>query len=321
MLRPISVALAALALVAAAAGSALAQETPKPPKPADPKPADKTPGESEEEPTLRNRLRPELQPMLPKRDGVVELRVGLFGGFVLGAARKDGDLLLGTRFEFDSELDMDPIAMVPVIDATVHLSDRLSISLDFLAATMAGSRLQGSQTAFDGLNFPAGTPVSADLTILSSSIAARYFASTSERGNFEIEAGIRYLGVDFEIEGVNGGVVVETRETTDAFIPFVGFLGTINVARWRKDWFQVEGRLRFGILGIGDSEDNQTNFYAHAFVGVSLPLPPLRRDRFNVRLSLGYEFFRIDAEREDSQFDEDFEIGFHGPVFRLIVRF
>ena len=40
-----------------------------------------------------------------------------------------------------------------------------------------------------------------------------------------------------------------------------------------------------------------------------------------MRESFGHEFFRIDAEREDRQFVEDFEIGFHGPVFRVIVRF
>lgn len=298
-----------------------ADPTPADPKPDDAAPADAKPangsaGAPAPATSIRRRRRPRLTPRLPERKDTLKFSVG--GWMVLfdGAVRKDTPNSIGTRIEFD-EIALDDISAVVPLEMQVHISSRFTLLTDFFVYSASGTERTTKAHAFDGGVFAQGVNLSADLDVITGSFAARYFASSSQFGTFEIEAGLRYLGTEVEFSAGGGSVV----ETTDAFIPFVGFHGTFNFADWKKEQMGVEAGGRVGLLAIGDSADNQTNAYLHAYIRFSTPLPFLSVGRFKTRFTIGYEYIFLDAEREDSNADEDIELLYHGPAFGFVLSF
>ncbi|MHC5020871.1 MAG: hypothetical protein ACYTGX_12320 [Planctomycetota bacterium] len=279
-----------------------------PPAAAQPAPADP--------PTARRRRRPRLTPRLPKRTTTLEFSVGAVFSFFDGSSRKDTLNSIGNRIEFD-EISLDDMSLVVPVELQVHLTNRFTLLTDFFVHSASGGEVTTTAYTFDGVLFPKGSMLDAELDVISGSFAARYFATSNPWGTFEIEAGLRYLGVKLEYSAG----ATESIETTDAFIPFVGFHGTLNFTEWQKEQLGLEGGGRVGLLAIGDSADNQTNAYLHAYVRFALPLPFLSSGRFRAKVTLGYEYWFMDAEREDSNQDEDFELLYHGPAFGIVLSF
>ncbi len=303
---------------------------PEPAKPAEPPPETQEPAKPGEEPGAKPgekpaapsakppaKRRPRISPRLPRRDRDLEARGGLWLALVSGSVRKDLVGTLGTRTDF-SDLDLDGATLAVPLEAMFHLSPRLSVSAEFFYAATGerGTTLERKVT-FNGATYPAGTKMETLLDVIVAGLGARYFANSSEISSFDVEAGVRYLGSQIRMRA--DGQTRRSVETTDAFIPYLGFHGQV----WLYKELRLEAGGRIGVLAIGNNSDNQTNgmFEFYARFSLPIPLPGHLGERAQARVSLGYHFFSLNAERKDGGAQEDLELTIQGPLLSLLLRF
>ncbi|MCI0340428.1 MAG: hypothetical protein L0216_04645, partial [Planctomycetales bacterium] len=305
-------------------------QEPEPTKPAEPTPDAQEPPKPGEEPEAKpgekpaakpaakgpGKRRPRISPRLPRRDRDLEARGGLGLALLSGAVRKDLVGSLGTRTDF-SDLDLDGVTLVAPLEAMFHLSPRLSVSAEFFYVAIEGSPTLEKKVTFNGATYAAGTKLETFLDATVAGLAARYFANSSEISTFDVEAGVRYFGSQIRMRA--DGATRRSVETTDAFIPFLGFHGQV----WLYKELRLEAGGRIGVLAIGNNSDNQTNgmFEFYARFSLPIPLPGHLGERAQARVSLGYHFFSVNAERKDGGAQEDLELTAQGPMLSLLLRF
>jgi hypothetical protein len=219
-----------------------------------------------------------------------------------GTIAADGVSNSGPRLDAGSDLGMDDHEFAHEIQLSVDIPAVGRFQVGYWRLRLDGDAVLDADTGFDGLLFPAGTPVHSALGLDVFSLDYAY-PVLKEPVDIRLLAGVRYLSGEADLDG--GGLQGHANLNRPLLLP--GVQAGAGLLPWLRADTRVEG-LAFSAHNV------KARYLEWDAEVTALPIPRLS-------LTLGWRtivtYFK--ARKESLNFDLDGTIG--GPFLALAVQF
>lgn len=197
----------------------------------------------------------------PERFPEFGLRVEAWYATPEGRVESDAAGVSDSGIALDDDVDAEP-GVVPRIGGTIFIDERLRIDAEVWWGEWEGKNVLNGAEFFDGVAFPAGSPVEGRITAWDGSAQLRASAlknPEAAKGYLWFGAGIEAFRSELELEGVNG----KGKDDADALMltagldggwksprgPFAGGFLQLRIDPVRFDYAAYEFGLRGGYDG------------------------------------------------------------------------
>jgi hypothetical protein len=229
------------------------------------------------------------------------VRGGVWLGFIEGDVRSDE--IGSTRFDLEDDVGVESPEGIPFVEAFVRLR-WVTLSVSGFIAEFEGEEDVSREITFGGVTFEVNERVESKAELRSAAVKLQLNPISFETVEVGVIVGLRYFGVDAELESESQNV--DEEESFDVPLPLVGLGATI---------FLGPLEIHASAAGIAGEYDDfeATYFEAEA----SLTFRIIRQ----VGVGLGYFYYQGDFEEEDGE-DEvtEVDVRLHGPMVFLRLQ-
>jgi hypothetical protein len=208
----------------------------------------------------------------------------------------------GDRLDFSSDLGTGTAALRTGIDLDVSLRQQSGFTLGASFLSEGGQEDVGEGgLTYHFQTFSPGTRISALWETWWGRGALFYIFSPFPHARVRAELGLWYFRSTLVVR--RRTTDVRTVETTDVFVPFLGFQGSFRLS----SSVTLEPRLKIGYFWLSGDKYSQQNVLLDLLLPFAIPLS----DHLSLILSYRLTFLR--AVREDRGVTEELRNALHGP--------
>jgi hypothetical protein len=235
----------------------------------------------------------------------------------LGAAWLDADNEVSGRtqfngedFEFKEDFDFGDQELVPRLDGQFHFSERNRIVFNYFSYDKDQRATLGEDLSFDDITIPAGSFAQAETDFRSASLLYDFAVVETPTTSFGLQLGAQYAKLEGRLLAESGADRYDKRATEDGYAPVAGARLTVAPnAHWR---FEVQGQYLDADWGnFGDYEGS----LGRASATVEYRFTP------SFGVFAGYDWFRLDVEREGGDGVIGLDQRFRGPTAGVTFAF
>ena len=217
---------------------------------------------------------------------------------------------LGTTIDFESTLGMDRTDNLPIMRGYYRFNEKHRLNFGYFKLDRSGLGVSDVEIRFGDVTFPADLPLSSFFNISVYDLTYGYTLIHTEKWDVELSIGLSLQDVEIGIEDDVLGVL---KEETDVIAPLPTFGGTGSYAL--TDKFILSGRL--GIFAI--ELDLDSSNIEGSVIDASVAL--FHKTFEHLGFGVGYNYFKVDVDYEDSSLAISGEYEYHGPSLLLAAYF
>ncbi|MGX5729151.1 hypothetical protein ACWKWK_01310 [Pseudoxanthomonas beigongshangi] len=216
----------------------------------------------------------------------------------------------GQDLRFSQDFDFGGKELVPRIDGVFRLGQRHRLIFDYFQYDKDRRATLGQDLSYDDITIPAGSFAKGKAKFQLASLMYDYAVVDTDRFDLGLQIGAEWAKLEGRLYAEAGENSYETRSSDDGYAPMVGLRLT---ATPNEKWlFNLQGQyLDAGWGDFGDYDGSITR--ANALVEY----------RFTPHFGLfaGYDWFKLDVEREGSDGLLGLDQRFKGPIGGLTLAF
>ncbi|GGD46894.1 hypothetical protein [Pseudoxanthomonas indica] len=227
----------------------------------------------------------------------------------------DGELsgrtqFLGQDFGFSEDFDFGSKEVVPRLDGVFRISQRQRLIFDYFQYDKDRRATLGSDLSYDDVTIPAGSFATGKAKFQLASLMYDYAVVDTDTFNLGLQIGAEWAKLEGHLHAEAGADVYDARTSDDGYAPMVGLRMTATPS---EHWlFNVQGQYldaEWGDFGNYDGSITRAN-----------ALIEYRFTR-NFGIFAGYDWFKLDVERDGSDGILGLDQRFKGPIAGVTLAF
>lgn len=217
---------------------------------------------------------------------------------------------IGTRLDFESDLGMRDVALMPFLSASYRINSRHRLGLSYFDLKRQGSETSDVTLFIGDQEFSANLPITSFLDVKALSITYGYSLVTNPVYDLELSVGVSVqdLGLGFAQTQNQEEINLVTGYTVP--LPTLGLSGFYAIT----DKWLLEARAGYFALDLS-WDDNERNFGGH-IVDASAGI--YHKTFKNIGFGLHWSYFDVNVNYNRDSRAVRADYTYSGPLFRIV---
>ncbi len=225
----------------------------------------------------------------------------------------DSSINATARVDFESDLGMRDVALMPILRMSYRFNARHRINLDYFDLKRSGSETSKVTITFGNRDFAANLPLTSFFDVETFSLSYGYSVYSSETVDFALSAGLSVQDISFGL--ATTGELEEVREESDVTLPLptLGLSGTYALS---PKWL-IDGRI--GYFAVELNWEDSDRDLGGQILDASVMLNYRMFKNFGV--GIGWSHFDVDVDYRKRRLAAKVDYTYSGPILNAYAYF